>query len=60
MDSPTVGFPIKLNLGDTLEKSPLKTLGQQDFDYCDLISIRNNLISEVLRRDQSIEIPQLI
>jgi lysophospholipase L1-like esterase len=50
----------KVKPGDTLEKITLKTLGQQDFDYCDLISIRNNLISEVLPPDQSIEIPQLI
>ncbi|SKB14985.1 Lipolytic enzyme, G-D-S-L [Planktothrix sp. PCC 11201] len=46
--------------GDTLEKITLKALGREDFDYCDLIAIRNNLTSDFLLIDDRIEIPQLI
>ncbi|VXD17867.1 Lipolytic enzyme, G-D-S-L [Planktothrix serta PCC 8927] len=64
------GFPLdgqsynwvsyKVQPGDTLEKIALKTLGRDDFDYCDLIAIRNNLTSEMLLINDVIEIPQLI
>lgn len=53
-----VSYPVKP--GDTLQKVTLNTLGREDFDYCDLIAIRNNLTSEVLWIDDVIEIPQLI
>ncbi|HAN75602.1 MAG TPA: lysophospholipase, partial [Planktothrix sp. UBA8402] len=66
----SAGFPLdgqsyswvsyQVKPGDTLEKITLKALGQEDFDYCDLIAIRNNLISDIRPIDDQIEIPQLI
>jgi lysophospholipase L1-like esterase len=66
----SAGFPLdgqsyswvsyQVKPGDTLEKITLKALGREDFDYCDLIAIRNNLISDILLIDDQIEIPQLI
>ena len=50
----------KVKPGDTLKQITLKTLGREDFDYCDLIAIRNNLTSDVLPINDPIEIPQLI
>ncbi|OIP70481.1 MAG: hypothetical protein AUK43_09240 [Oscillatoriales cyanobacterium CG2_30_40_61] len=64
------GFPLdgqsynwvsyRVKPGDTLEKITLKALGREDFDYCDLIAIRNQLTSDFLLINDQIEIPQLI
>ena len=66
----STGFPLdgqsyswvsyKVQPGDTLEQVTLKTLGRDDFDYCDLIAIRNNLTSEILPINDVIEIPQVM
>lgn len=50
----------KVISGDTLEQITRKTLGRENFDYCDLIAIRNNLTSEILPVNDQIEVPQLI
>ncbi|MEB3277556.1 MAG: GDSL-type esterase/lipase family protein [Lyngbya sp.] len=45
--------------GDTLKTITLQTLGTDEFDYCDLIAIRNQLSSESVQNYQSLEIPTL-
>lgn len=50
--------PYRIQPGDTLQQITLKTLGQEGFDYWDIIAIRNNLTSELLFVDQMIEVPQ--
>jgi lysophospholipase L1-like esterase len=52
---------ISYNLqpGDTLKTITLKAFGRNEFDYCDLIAIRNQLISESLQDYQNLEIPTL-
>lgn len=51
--------PYIIQPGDTLQKITLKTLGQDSFDYWDLIAIRNNLTSELLFANQTIEVPKI-
>lgn len=52
-------IPYTIQPGDTLQKIALKTLEQGDFDYYDLIAIRNNLTSELLLVNQIIEVPKI-
>lgn len=48
----------KVKPGETLKTIALQVFGTDKFDYCDLIAIRNQLISESLRDDQTLEIPK--
>ena len=50
--------PYTIQPGDTLQQIALKTLGQDDFDYYDLIAIRNNLTSDLLLVNEMIEVPK--
>jgi lysophospholipase L1-like esterase len=43
--------------GDTLKTIALEVFGTDEFDYCDLIAIRNQLISESVQDYQRLEIP---
>jgi hypothetical protein len=43
--------------GDTLKTIALQVFGTDEFDYCDLIAIRNQLISESVQDYQRLEIP---
>ncbi|EAW35629.1 GDSL-type esterase/lipase family protein [Lyngbya sp. PCC 8106] len=47
----------KVQPGETLKTITLKVFGTDEFDYCDLIAIRNQLISESLQDYQNLEIP---
>ncbi|ERT04720.1 GDSL-like Lipase/Acylhydrolase family protein [Lyngbya aestuarii BL J] len=44
---------------DTLKTITIKAFGTDEFEYCDLIAIRNQLISDSLDNHQTLEIPTL-
>lgn len=54
-----IWVPYLIQPGDTLQQITLKTLGQEGFDYWDIIAIRNNLTSELLLVNQTIEVPKI-